>query len=274
MPDLSTLDWTLLALAAALVGAAKTALPGAGTISVALFAAVLPAKASTGALLLLLILGDLFAVRTHHAHADWGVLRRLAPAVLVGVLAGTVFLRLVDDASVRRVIGVILVAMIALTVLRRWAAVPRASGRGRRRTPAQLTPPDGPGAAGAAPGGRRPWRRRAESGTYGVLGGFTTMVANSAGPVMSMYFLAGNFSMHRFLGTSAWFFLAVNLAKTPFSVSLGLITAQSLLLDLVLAPLVVLGALVGGRLVRHINQKLFERAVVVLTLVSATYLIL
>ena len=68
--DFSLLDFSLLALAASLVGLSKTAMPGAGTIAVALFAAVLPAKESTGALLVLLILGDLFAVWTYHLHAD------------------------------------------------------------------------------------------------------------------------------------------------------------------------------------------------------------
>jgi len=44
----SLLDLSLLALAASLVGLSKTALPGAGTLSVAVFAAVLPARQSTG----------------------------------------------------------------------------------------------------------------------------------------------------------------------------------------------------------------------------------
>jgi Sulfite exporter TauE/SafE. len=90
---------------------------------------------------------------------------------------------------------------------------------------------------------------------------------------MSMYFLAARFPINRFLGTAAWFFFVVNVAKTPFSVSLGLISLDSLRLDLLLAPAVIVGALVGRRLARQMNQRLFDRLVLTLTIVSATYLL-
>ena len=143
LATLSALEIALLAVAASLVGLSKTALPGAGTITVAVFAAVLPARESTGALLVLLILGDLFAVRTYHAHADWRTLRRMVPAVLVGVAVGTVFLALADDAGVRRV--------IAVDPARAGRGDPRAAvgepaGRGERRGHGVR---DGPAAAGS-----------------------------------------------------------------------------------------------------------------------------
>jgi hypothetical protein len=99
------------------------------------------------------------------------------------------------------------------------------------------------------------------------------MVANAGGPVMSMYLLAAGFRVNQFLGTAAWFFFVVNVVKVPFSVGLGLISGPSLLLDLVLAPAVVVGALVGRRVARTIPQQVFERAVLVLTVVSASYLL-
>jgi len=270
MSALSLLDFSLLALAATLVGLSKTALPGAGTITVAVFAAVLPARQSTGALLVLLILGDLFAVRTYHAHADWAALRRLVPAVLAGVVVGTFFLASADDGTVRHVIGVTLLALVAVTLVRRAAAT---KDRNRPRTIATG------GAAAADAAGRadrateRGWRHQLETGSFGILAGFTTMVANAGGPVMSMYFLAARFPINRFLGTAAWFFFVVNVAKTPFSVSLGLISLDSLRLDLLLAPAVIVGALVGRRLARQMNQRLFDRLVLALTIVSATYLL-
>ncbi|MEE6271943.1 sulfite exporter TauE/SafE family protein [Georgenia sp. MJ206] len=226
---------------------------GAGTITVAVFAAVLPARESTGTLLMLLVLGDLFAVRIYRRHADWATLRRLVPAVVAGVLLGTLFLAVADDAAVRRIIGVILLALVAVTLTQRWArARPARAGR---------------------PGSGTRARGRVEGAAYGVLGGFTTMVANAGGPVMSLYFLASRFSVNQFLGTAAWFFLVVNVAKIPFSVSLGLIDAASLRLDAVLAPAVVVGALVGRRIARRINQAVFERLVLALTTVAGAYLL-
>lgn len=248
MPELSALAWTLMTIAALLVGVSKTALPGSNTISVAIFAALLPAKESTGALLVLLILGDAFAVFAYRRHANWRVLRRLVPTVLAGLVAGALFLAFASDAGVRRVIGVILLVVIAMTLVRRYVGRSTAQSAGQRR-------------------------EHLQAGVYGTLGGFTTMVANAAGPVMSMYFLASRFSVKTFLGTAAWFYAVVNLVKVPFSVGLGLITEQTLLLNAVLAPAVVVGALAGRALVSRMNQTLFDRLIILLTVVGALYLL-
>ncbi|AIS01645.1 sulfite exporter TauE/SafE family protein [Streptomyces glaucescens] len=244
-------EFAALALAALLVGFSKTAVSGANTISLAVFAAVLPARASTGVLLPLLIAGDVLAVLTYRRHAHWPTLWRLFPAVAAGVVVGTLFLTRADDGVVRASIGVILLVMAALTV---W----------RRHTAEQAAEPDaGPTRAG-----------RVKARCYGVLGGFTTMVANAGGPVMSMYLLSAGFRKLGFLGTSAFFFLIVNVSKVPFSVGLGLIDGTSLLLDAALVLFVLPGALLGTWAVHRINQRLFERLVIAATVLGALQLLL
>ncbi|MFI2782442.1 sulfite exporter TauE/SafE family protein [Streptomyces sp. ALB3] len=247
--------WQLAALAAAstLVGFSKTAVSGANTISLAVFAAVLPARESTGVLLPILIAGDVLAVLVYRRHAHWPTLLRLFPAVAVGVVAGTVFMLWADDDAVRTSIGAILVLMAGVTVWRRRA----------RPEPA----PEGEGEDGPARGGRFKAR------SYGVLGGFTTMVANAGGPVMSLYLLSAGFRKLGFLGTSAWFFLIVNTSKVPFSVGLGLIDAQSLLLDAALVLFVIPGAYLGRACVGRINQKLFDRIVIGATVLGGLQLL-
>lgn len=246
MPELNALAWMLLAVAALIIGLSKAALPGAGTVAVAIFAAVLPARQSTGTILLLLIAGDVFALWAYRRHADLRALLRLAPAVVVGMLAGVAFLAVADDDGVRRVIGVILLAVVIVTLWRRRLAVDAGSTRGNRIAAA----------------------------SYGGLGGFTTMVANAAGPVMSMYFIAARFEVKAFLGTAAWFFAIVNVAKLPFSIGLGLITPPGLVVVAVLLPAVVVGALAGRAIANRIPQQLFERLVIILTVAGALYLLL
>jgi uncharacterized membrane protein YfcA len=248
MIDLSVWAWIALGLAAVITGLSKAAVPGGATLAVVLFAAVLPARTSTAAMLLLFIVGDVFALIAYRRHAHWPTLLRLAPAVIAGLLAGFVFLALADDGIVRRAVGVILLLMIAITLWRRW-----------RQDRADAPPPVHGGLV--------------LSSTYGALGGFTTMVANAGGPVMSMYFLATRAQVQVFLGTSAWFFAIVNLVKVPFLAGLGLFTPHVLLMDLALAPLVVAGALVGLRIAKRIPQRLFDRLVIVLTVVGAAYLL-
>jgi uncharacterized membrane protein YfcA len=244
-------EFAALALAALLVGFSKTAVSGANTISLAVFAAVLPARASTGVLLPLLIAGDVLAVLTYRRHAHWPTLWRLFPAVAAGVVVGTLFLMRADDGIVRTSIGVILLLMAALTV---W----------RRRTAEQAAEPD---AVTTRAG-------RVKARSYGVLGGFTTMVANAGGPVMSMYLLSAGFRKLGFLGTSAFFFLIVNVSKVPFSVGLGLIDGPSLLLDAALVLFVLPGALLGKWAVDRINQRLFEQLAIAATVLGALQLLL
>ena len=106
---------------------------------------------------------------------------------------------------------------------------------------------------------------------YGTLSGFTTMTANAGGPVMTMYLLASRFAVAPFLGTTAWFFFAVNVVKLPLSIGLGVIRVETLRLNAVLAPVVIVSALAGRRLAIRMNQNLFDRLVTALTVVSAGY---
>ncbi|WP_329262303.1 sulfite exporter TauE/SafE family protein [Streptomyces sp. NBC_01478] len=248
-------EFAALAAAALLVGFSKTAVSGANTVSLAIFAAVLPARASTGVLLPILIVGDVLAVLTYRRHAHWPTLWRLFPAVAAGVVIGTLFLVWADDAVVRTSIGAILLFMAGVTLWRRRKAD---TGAGAGDEPDSVTTRSG----------------RAKAGSYGVLGGFTTMVANAGGPVMSMYLLSAGFRKLGFLGTSAFFFLIVNVTKVPFSVGLGLIDGHSLLLDAALAAFVVPGAFIGKWAVNRINQRLFEQLVIAATIIGGLQLLL
>jgi uncharacterized membrane protein YfcA len=250
LSHLSPWGFAALAAAVALVGFSKTAVSGANTVSLAVFAVVLPARASTGVLLPLLIAGDVLAVLTYRRHAHWPTLWRLFPAVAVGVVLGTGFLVWAGDGTVRVSIGAILLLMSAITVWRRRTAE-------RGSDPEEVATRSG----------------RVKARSYGALGGFTTMVANAGGPVMSLYLLSAGFRKLGFLGTSAFFYLIVNIAKVPFSVGLGLIDGPSLLLDAALVVFVVPGALLGKWAADRINQRLFERLVIAATVVGGVQLL-
>ena len=269
LPTLTAITWILLMVVASLCGIAKTALPGAATIAVALCAAVMPAKESTGVILLMLMTGDLLAVWSYRRDADFHMLRRLVPAVLTGVGAGALFLHLASNDSTRRLIGVILLLLVAITLTQRRSTSRRA--------------PDGASAA-QAPSPPAPTLETQEATTtlatsttsgrlarlvYGSLAGFTTMVANAGGPVTSMYFLACRYPVKAFLGTTAWFFFLVNLVKLPFSISAGLVNTTTMSLTAICAPVVIVSALAGRRLAERMDQRVFEPVIVALTIISA-----
>ena len=246
-PELEPWGWAAIIAAALFVGIGKTALPGIVTISVALFAAVLPARESTAALLILLLVGDIIAIRLYAKHADWAILKKLIPSVVIGVALGAVFLYLVSDEVMRRSIGIILLILTGLTLLL------------MRR--------------GTAEAIKELFARRSIRSAYGSLGGFTTMAANSGGPVMNLYFIASGFDMRRFLCTQAWFFFLVNIIKVPFSTGIGLMTPEVLGTAAALIPIVIIGAVIGRLIINHINQKAFNAIIISLTIVSAIYLL-
>jgi uncharacterized protein len=249
MPDIAPTQWLLFAVAAVLVGFAKTAIGGVSSIAVAIFATVLPARESTGALLPLLLCADVLAVAFYRRHADWSVLWRLFPWVAAGTIIGAAFIARVDDRAMSRTIGLLLLIMIGVQLF----------GRGDRL---RLIVEEGQRG------------HRMIAAFVGIAAGFATMVANAAGAVMTIYLLLSGLTMLQFLGTGAWFFFIVNAFKLPFSVGLGLVTVQSLSMDLALVPAVVAGGVTGLFLIRRIKQEQFARAVLVLAAVSAVPLIL
>ena len=235
--------WVVLALAAFVVGFSKTSIGGMGAFAVALFALVMPTRESTAAVLLVLIVGDVVAVVRYRGHADWRLIRGLLPSVLPGIVAGALVLAVVDDTTLRRLIGVILLVLVGLQLLLRRGEPPRwVAGR------------LGGHAAGAA-------------------AGFATMTANVAGAVMTVFLVSRRVDKLRFVATGAWFFFVVNLSKVPFSAALGLFETRMFVEALLLVPAVMAGAAGGIALVRRLDQRWFEIAVLSGSVVSAAALL-
>lgn len=231
--------WLVLALCALLIGFSKTALGGMALVAVVLTSQVVATKDSTAVVLVMLLVGDLVATWTYRHDVDWRLIARLIPPVLVGIGAGALFLNWVDGPMLKRTMGVILLVLLVLGLWPDKLAAHRPS-------------------VGMA---------------YGGLAGFTTMVANGGGPPMSLYLLARKYDKLRFLGTTAWFFFAVNLIKVPFSIAGGILRADTALLGAVLAPLVLVGTWVGRLTIKKIDQLTFERLVTIFIAISAVYLL-
>jgi uncharacterized membrane protein YfcA len=99
------------------------------------------------------------------------------------------------------------------------------------------------------------------------------MLANAAGPVMTVYLLSQRMEKKDHLGVFSRFFLFINLFKVPFSADLGIIHAKSLATNLVMLPFVVIGILLGWQILKRIPQKPFEWTLFVLTFFAAIWLI-
>lgn len=245
MLELTPWAWLVAGLSAMTVGFSKTGVPGVGILAVLLLADVIPTRESVGVLLPMLIFGDLFAVAYWRRHAVWRYLVKLLPWAMAGLAVGYLGLRYVNDAQLRPLIGAIVLVMLAVNY---W----------RMRRGENLTVPT-------------QWWFAAG---MGLLAGTTTMMANAAGPVMTIYLLAMCLPKEQFIGTGAWYFLIVNCLKVPPMASLGLINGPSLTFNLMLTPVIAIGAVAGIFLVKYIPQKRFNQAVQLLAAAAAVRLLL
>lgn len=243
----STAAWVALAICALMVGVSKTALPGLATVPVTVAALLLPARSSTTVILILFLVGDIWAVSAYRQNVAWKTLLRLIPSVLIGVALGALFLGSVSDSVMKKAIGIILLALTSFTVLVM-----------RRTDPKTL---------------RTRFGKPSTRWFYGTLGGFTTMTANSGGPAINLYFLASGFPVKRFIATQAWFFFVVNLIKVPFQIGVGLMTKNTVFLALSLIPFVLVGCWAGIKLADRIPQKAFDAIIIVLTFVTSLMLV-
>jgi uncharacterized membrane protein YfcA len=259
MPHLVLWQWLALGLAAGLVGYSKTAIGGVGSIAVVLFAAALPARESTGTLLPLLIAGDLTALWVYRGHANWGLIARLLPWILIGLVGGALFIARIDNHAMKVAIAVLLLGLLAAQA---WSSRARLLGAEAE-----------PEVAATSSGGLTSVQHRVLSPLAGVGTGFATMVANASGPVMTLYLLASGFAVIELVGAAAWLYFVVNVIKLPFSIGLGLLHPGSVLVDVVLLPALAVGAWLGAVTIRRVSRIQFERYVLVLVAISAVLLL-
>lgn len=230
---LSLWDWIFAAMGAAFIGLGKGGLPGAGNVSIWIFAEVFGAKDSVGYLLPVLVCGDTVAIMIYRQHANWGHVGRLFPPMAIGVVMGWLLFHQIPANEFRVVMGALLLFITALHFYRKWMLRKQ---EGEDRVP------------------HTKWF----IWTTGVGGGLATMLANAAGPVAAFYLMAVRLPKFAFIGTSAWLFFLINLFKLPFQAQLGNVNIISIRVSLILGAVAALACLIAPKIVKYIPQKQFE----------------
>lgn len=241
--DLSALHLFYVGLAATLVGFTKTSVGGVGILAVLLMALAIPGKASPGALLPMLIAADIMAVIYYRRSCQWSVLIHLIPAAFVGVVLGFGFLWFVPDLNFGRIIGWVILAMLAMDL-------------------------------GLSSDIKRHANGRVVTAIVGMSAGATSMIANAAGPIFGIYLLQKGLSKREFVGTRSWYFLVMNFVKLPFAIGLGIVTPQSLTLNLAFLPAIAIGAVLGYKFLNYINIRMFGLLIRLAVLAAAARLIM
>ncbi|MEO5913569.1 MAG: sulfite exporter TauE/SafE family protein [Luteolibacter sp.] len=248
----------LALLAALCIGLSKAGFSGISLVAVVIMADIYGPKASVGLMLPLLIAADLIVYPAFRKHGSWRPVWRLLVPALLGIGVGWFLLGKISELTARRVIGSCVLLMVALQALRRWKPVA--------------------------------FDELAESKGFGlgagVLGGFATMLANAAGPVIQLYLMGRKVPKMELIGIGARFFLLINLIKFfllinplrffpstnllmgPMNGTLALITHESLMENLKLLPAVAVGIFGGKWLLKHVPQVAFEWMVVIFSTIA------
>ena len=228
--DASGYTLALACLGALCLGISKTGFPGLAIINVLIVAELFGAKNSVGIILPMLIVCDLIVYPLFRKYASWKMVWPLVPVTLAAVVGAWLLLDALNEHTARRVIGGIILFMLALQLVREF----------HKQFLEHL--PDS----------------RIFRWISCILIGVSTMLANAAGPVYSIWALVHHMKKEDFLGVGARLFLLVNIFKVPFLGQLELINPESLKLNALLLPALLVGIFLGKRLIPLVPQRLFE----------------
>lgn len=245
--EITTWQLTIMIACAVMVGFTKTGVPTLGIFIAAILAAVFPAKESVGLLTPMLIIGDIIAIVYYRRAVVWKHLLVMLPWVLAGIVVGYLTLDAINNRTLSLMLGTIVLLLVVLQVFKE---------RMERAVNMQFS------------------QSAVFTGTLGLLAGFTTMVGNAAGSIMSIYLLSKGMNKTTFVGTNAFFFFIVNVVKVPFTVHLGLITVDSITMNLWMIPAVAVGAYIGLKVLAKIPQKMFQMLILVLAALGGLNLLL
>lgn len=243
--NISTTAWVLAFTAVFVMGVSKSGLKGISIIVVTLMALAFGSKASTGLLVPLLVVGDIFAVIYYRKYTQWKYILKFLPWMISGILIGVFVGKDLPEASFKYCMGCII--LITVLMMLWW------DQKKSKNVPTH-------------------W---AFAGSMGLLAGITTMIGNLAGSFSNIYFLAMRLPKNQFIGTAAWLFLITNIFKLPFHIFVWhTITKESVVLNLKLLPAIFVGFIVGTILVKYIKDKFFRKMILILTAIGALLILL
>lgn len=248
MEQVNVTVWIISVLAAMMIGMSKTGLSGFGTLVVPVMAYAFGAMPSSGVVLPMLVMADIFGVVYYHRSTHWKTLLLILPWALAGLVAGMIVGKSISAVGFKHLMAGMVLISIFIMLWQEFRSDKNES---------------------------RAVKNKALAAIFGVAGGFSTMIGNAAGPVMGVYLLSRKLPKNEYIGTAAWFFFVVNLTKLPLQIWIWHnITLKSFLFNLTLLPAIATGAFLGIRIVRVIPEKPYRWFVIVVTVIASVALFL
>ncbi|MEP2784432.1 MAG: sulfite exporter TauE/SafE family protein [Pseudoruegeria sp.] len=218
---------------------------GAAFLAAPLMALVVEPDYAVGLMLPLLMLMDATALRPFWGKWDGGSVKRLILGSLPGVALGALLFRYAEPDVLRVILGLVSLSFVGYQLSRKFSLLPK------------------------RPVVFRPW----VGYLTGAAAGFTSYVSHAGGPLVAIYMLAQNVGKTTYQSTSVIVFWAINLFKALPYALLGLFTADTLLVDIILAPVAVVGVFIGVKAHHFLPEHIFFNVTYVLLVCTGLKLI-
>ncbi|PJI92306.1 hypothetical protein BC777_1151 [Yoonia maricola] len=224
-------SYLVAAFAVIITGISKSGFAGGlGILGVPLVALTMPPQAAAVLLLPVLIGIDMLSVWRYRAALKPRMIGFLLPGASIGIALGMFSFSRVNPDYLRIAIGIMAIGFVARFVWSKGAA-------------AQIHVRQNRGGVLIA----------------SVLSGFAGFVAHAGGPPIKGTLLGMNLDKTAFVGTNAFFFFLLNLAKGGGYAALGLFSTHGLLASASLVPFLVIGVWLGFSLHKRVPQQAFMR---------------
>lgn len=246
MLDLTLLQWSILIFSALNVGFAKTGLQGATMPAIIFMASAFGGQLSSAIMLVMLIIGDMFAIKEYGKNIEVKSILNLMPTTIVGVILGTVVGNVINDEQFKTLMAVLVIISLIVLIFQEF-------GKGTFELP----------------------RNRFVSSIAGALSGLSSMIGNVAGPIFNVYILTRKLKKEEMISSIAWFFVFLNLIKLPFHIFVWhTFSVNTILIGTIMIPVIFIGSQLGIKLIQLINEETYRKLMILVTTLGAINLIL
>ncbi len=221
-----------VAIPAVLVtGVSKGGFGGIALLAVPLMSLVISPVQAAAIMLPILLAMDVSSIIAYRGKWDKRNLMILLPGAVIGIIIGALTAHLVNDDSIRLIVGTIAILFTLHFIF-------------KGRTATAIKNPSSP------------------LGVFlGSISGYTSFVAHAGAPTYQLYMLPQKLDRQIYVGTSVIFFATLNAIKLVPYALMGMLAVGNLGTSAVLLPLAPIGVAMGVWMNKNLSNDIFYRII-------------
>ena len=227
-----------------LFGIAKSGLGGSiALISIPLMTIAMPLTQALGIILPILIFSDFIATYKYRKEFDLDTLKLIVPFAALGIIIGSFTFSYFSEELLKFIVGL----MGFFFAFHYFLFKKNKEEKSKKNF--------------------------FKGGICSTIAGFTSFCVHAGGTPTSIYMLPLRMKKEIYVGTRIIFFTFVNLIKLPLYISLSMTNLETFKQSLLLFPVALIGILIGYRLLKIIEERLFYNILYTLIFLTSAKLL-